>query len=155
MGRSLNAIIVKSKRLGLGAFKNHSEYLPALQVSNLLGVDSHCITDYWIPKLGLPYKRIAPRGNKYFTYIKISELMTWLKNHPDKWDSRRVELYALGSEPKWLQQKRKADAMAEPRGCRKWTKQEDARLVMMYRQGMKIKDIAEQIGRKPSAVEHG
>ncbi|QNU66935.1 hypothetical protein EHE19_019265 [Ruminiclostridium herbifermentans] len=154
MGRSQNAITVKSKRIGLGAFKDHSEYMPALQVSKLLGIDIHTITDYWIPRLGLPFKHIAPRGKKEFTYIRISSLITWLKNNPDRWDSRRVELYAFGSEPEWLKQKRKNDSANKPKGCIKWTPQEDAKLIYLYRQGEKIKDIADKLGRSLSGVEH-
>lgn len=154
MERSHNAVLVKSKRLGLGAFKNSGEWLPALQIANILGIDVHTVTDYWIPKLSLPYKRIAPRGKKYFKYIRLTDLMAWLESNLDKWDSRRVEPYALGNEPEWLQKKRKTDAASSPRGCFKWTQHEDARLVTLYRRGVKIKDIAEELGRSPAGVEH-
>ena len=147
LGRSETAINIKAKRLGLGTFKDSSEYLPALQISKLLGVDIHAITDYWIPKCGLKFKRISPRGKQYFTYIKITDVMEWLWLNPDKWDSRRVELYAFGCEPEWLQAKRKLDLASKPRGCFKWTAQEDAKLVMLYRSGAKIQDIADTLGR--------
>jgi len=154
LGRSETAINIKAKRLGLGTFKDSSEYLPALQISKLLGVDIHAITDYWIPKCGLKFKRISPRGKQYFTYIKITDVMEWLWLNPDKWDSRRVELYAFGCEPEWLQAKRKLDLASKPRGCFKWTAQEDAKLVMLYRSGAKIQDIADTLGRTHAGVEH-
>ncbi len=157
MKRSENGIKVKSKRLKLGAFKDSSEYLPARQVSDLLGVDCHCVTDYWIPKQGLKFKKINPWGGKSFTYINISTLLEWLKEHPDKWDSRRVELYALGKEPDWLKKKRKDDiALAAQKGScgKKWTLTEDKRAIDLYRQGKTIQQISDILNRSHAGVEH-
>ncbi len=65
-----------------------------------------------------------------------------------------MELFALGSEPNWLKDKRKTDHLDKPKGLVKWTPSEDAKLVKLYREGLKIKDIADALGRPYSGVEH-
>jgi hypothetical protein len=155
MGRTNNAIKVKSSRLGLGAYKDSSEYLSAQQVSSLLGVDSHTVTNYWIPKCGLKCRKIALLGKKKFKYIRMDNLLRWLEHNQDKWDSRRVELYALGVEPEWLKAKRKADMKLPARKAQKWTREEDKRLIFLFKTGnYTIAQIAEQMGRTLPGIEH-
>lgn len=155
MNRSVSAITNKAKRLGLGAYKDHSDYMPARQVSDLLGVDCHTVTDYWIPKCGLKYKRIAPRGGRKFTCIRLDHLVRWLKQNPDLWDSRRVELLSLGPEDPWLVKKRKADGSKPGRTFQKWTLEEDSRLMAMLRRGgMTREEMGAALGRSESSVGH-
>lgn len=58
LNRSVQAVKVKSTRLGLGRYVNSSQYLTANQVANLMHVDIHAVTDVWIPA-GLPFKYIG------------------------------------------------------------------------------------------------
>ena len=153
LNRSVQAVKVKSSRLGLGRYVNSSQYLTANQVANLMHVDIHAVTDVWIPA-GLPFKWKAPLGGRKFRHIKHSDLLTWLKDNPDRWDSRRVELFALGSEPDWLKEKRKADTNLPVRRALKWTPEEDAKLVSMFRRGGKTyAEMGAELGRSADAVE--
>lgn len=156
MNRSENAIKVKSTRLGLGTFADSSEYMCARKWSDLLGIDCHAITDYWIAKLNLKHRRIAPRGGRKFVYIKCTDMLEFLKSHPDIWDSRRVDLYALGTEPDWLSKKRKQDQASLPaRKAQKWTENEDRQLISLFKTGrMTYRQIGERLGRSERAVEH-
>lgn len=108
LNRSVLAVKVKSGRLGLGRYVNSSQYITANQAAVLLQVDIHTVTDVWIPA-GLRFTWKAPQGKRKFRYIRMDDLLEWLRENPDRWDSRRVELFALGSEPEWLKEKRKAD----------------------------------------------
>ena len=152
--RTNNAVKIKAGRLGLEGQTNYGSLMSARQVSLLLGVDNHTITDYWIPKCGLKGKKrkVLDKGTK--TLICFDDLIIWLENNQDKWDSRKIELYALGQEYDWLQQKRQSDKVLPTRRFYKWTPYEDSRLISMFRKGMKIKDIAAELGRSYSAAEH-
>nr|WP_315022948.1 hypothetical protein [uncultured Aminipila sp.] len=154
LGRTETAIIVKYKRLGLGAPTSAGELLTGRATAETLGVDIHTITDYWIPKLGLKAKKKAFRGIKKMWMIHIDDLMKFLKANQDKWDSRRVELYSLGSEPIWLQEKRKQDRTNTMKTGKKWTPLEDAKAINLFKQGFNYVEIGKELNRTREAVEH-
>lgn len=153
--RSINAVKVKTGRLGYTGQKWYGEMMSARKVSELLGVDVHAVCDRWIPKHGLKgrRKRLGARGS--CTIIKFSDLLEWLEANQDKWDSRRVELYALGMEYGWLKEKRKADALIPVRKFQKWTPEEDARLRALFKRGdMTYAQIGDALNRSEAAVAH-
>lgn len=108
-GKTETAVRVKAKRLGLGAVKNASDYLCAREVSRLMGIDVHAVTNRWIEKRGLKCRKIRSGRRTLWVLIRHDDLMRFLEEHQDIWDSRRVEPYALGMEPEWLHQKRLKD----------------------------------------------
>lgn len=154
LNRTPEAVKIKISRLQLGTYESNSEFMNARQVSYMLGIDVHTVTDYWIPKLGLKCTKRAPTGSRKFTYIKVTDLMRWLQDHQDKWDSRKLELYALGSEPEWLTAKRSGEFGKPILGCHKWTQREDDRLRMLFRKGLTDKQIAAELGRSEAGVGH-
>ncbi|MCR4436187.1 MAG: helix-turn-helix domain-containing protein [Clostridiales bacterium] len=153
MGRTKTSILNKYKRLGLEGATRAGEYLTACAVSDLLGVDVHAITERWIEKYGLKATRKAMRGVKKMWMIRMEDLLQWLKNNQDKWDSRRVEPYALGEEPEWLKAKREADSKKTLRTAQKWTPEEDAKAIMLFKAGMNYVQIGKQLQRSREAVE--
>ena len=153
LNRSAHAVKVKSTRLGLGRYVNSSQYITANQAATLMRVDIHTVTDVWIPA-GLRFTWKAPQGKRRFRHIRMDDLLDWLKDNQDRWDSRRVELFALGSEPDWLKEKRRADLNRPVRWSIKWTAEEDSRLVAMFRRGDKTyAEIGQELGRSADAVE--
>lgn len=155
LGRSINAVKVKSVRLGYTGQKWYGNMMSARKVSELLGVDVHTVTDYWIQKCSLKAKaKRLGNSKKTTTIILFDDLLLWLEQHPDLWDSRRLELYALGMEYDWLIEKRKADSHLPARKAQKWTAEEDARLISMFKRGdMTYSEIGAQLGRSASSVE--
>lgn len=156
LGRSINAVKVKSVRLGYTGQKWSGEMMSARKVSELLGVDVHAVCDFWIPKRGLrgTRKRLG-KSKKTTTIIMFEDLLKWLEENQDLWDSRRVELYALGMEYDWLVAKRKLDATKPVRKAQKWTPDEDARLIALFKRGdMTYAEIGAELGRPASGVEH-
>lgn len=152
LGRTTTAIIVKSKVLGLGSFLDNSEYLNAYQITQLMGIDSHVIQRTW-KNHGFKMKKRRIRGNKQFEVITLEELLKWLKEHQELWDSRKIPEYGLGTEPAWLKEKRRIDELlpAKSRGT-KYTPAEDNKLVMMCRLGKTQAEIAEALGRTEASV---
>ena len=85
----------------------------------------------------------------------FEDLLSFLETHPDLWDARRVELYALGGEYDWLKEKRKADSALPARKAKLWTKEEDRQLIFMWRKGDETKsEIGLILGRSESSIEH-
>lgn len=156
LGRSINAVKIKTTRMGYTGQKWYGEMMSARKVSELLGVDVHTVCDYWIPKCGLKAKsKRLGETQKTTTIIMFEDLLKWLETHQDLWDSRRVELYGLGMEYDWLVAKRKADAKKPVRKAQKWTPEEDQRLIDMFRRGgMTNAEMGEVLGRPASGVKH-
>lgn len=153
LGRTINAVKIKSTRLGYRGQKWYGEMMSARKVAELLGVDDHTICDHWILKYGLKggRKRLGEKG--YATIIRFSDLLIWLEKNQDKWDSRKVELYGLGVEYGWLVEKRKADAKLPPKRAAKWTAAEDAQVIKLYKKGdLTYAEIAKELGRSRNAV---
>lgn len=109
VGHTEVAVRLKAKRLRLGAVKNASDYICAREISRIMGVDVHTVTDYWIRKLGLPCRRIEGKNRTIYTMVRHDELIKFLENNQDIFDARRIEPYGLGCEPEWLHQKRLID----------------------------------------------
>lgn len=156
LGRSINAVKIKTVRLGYTGQKWAGEMMSARKVAELLGVDVHAVIDYWIPKCGLKAK--AKRlgvSKRTTTIIMFEDLLSWLQEHQDLWDSRRVPEYALGIEYSWLKKKRKADSELPARRLQKWTRQEDQQLIIMFKRGDKTyAEIGKALNRSRASVEH-
>lgn len=152
LGRTTTAIIVKSKVLGLGSFLDNSEYLNAYSITQMMGIDTHVIQRTW-KNHGFKMKKRRIRGNQLFEVITLEELLKWLEEHQELWDSRKIPEYGLGTEPEWLRKKREKDKQLPPksRGA-KYTPGEDNKLVMMCRMGKTQAEIAEALGRTKASV---
>lgn len=156
LGRSINAVKIKTQRIGYTGQKWYGEMMSARKVSELLGVDVHAVCDYWIPKCGLKGKsKRLGETQKTTTIIMFEDLLEWLEQHQDLWDSRRLEQFALGMEYDWLIEKRKRDSQLPARKAQKWTSEEDSRLIYLFKRGdMTHAEIGKELGRSPVAVEH-
>lgn len=152
LGRTVNAVIVKSKVLHLGSYLANSEYINAYGISQIMGIDSHVIQRTW-KRHGFKMTKKKIRGNLRFEIIRVDELLEWLRTHQELWDSRKIKPYALGTEPEWLKEKREKDRLlpAKSRGT-KYTPNEDNKIVMMCRLGKTQTEIAKAIGRSRASV---
>lgn len=153
LGRTKAAIRSKAKKLKLGGATVTGEFVTAFQAAKLLGIDRHVVTDNWIRNLGLNARKQNRTGTRLMWYIKLSDLLKWLKANQDRWDSRKVELYALGEEPKWLVEKRAKDKHLPERRFVKYTINEDVILKSMHCRGFSYAQIGERINRSRDSVE--
>lgn len=154
LGRTENAILIKAKRIGLGPTKFSTDYMTARELADILGVDVHAITHYWIPKCGLKARRRATRKDYKFWRIRIEDFWAWAEYNQDKFDSRRFKKGDLGKEPAWMELKRKRDQLLPARQYQKWTPDEDRRLINLFKAGKSYKEIGRLLGRSASAVGH-
>lgn len=154
LNRTETAVIVKAKRLKLGSPSCAGDYLNANRIAMIMGVDCRTVTGYWVDKCGLKASREVMRQGKISWLINYEAFIKWLKKNQDKWDSRKVELYALGYEPDWLIDKRQRDKEIPKRRFAKWTKTEDARAVYMFKKGKSKAEIAEALNRSACSVDH-
>lgn len=152
--RTETAILIKAKRMKLGSpYKNISRF-SARQVADIMGVDLHAVTDYWIKKCGLKSSK-KPYRNRSFCLIEYDNLISWLEHNQDKWDSRRITKDIFLLKPLWLRAKKEKDNKLPKSRYKKWTHEEDNKLrFLYYKKKMNFYQISRILGRSFSGIEH-
>ena len=111
LGRSIDAVIVRSQRLGLGSHLASDVRISVNQLMLALYQADTGSTGYTMHKLireGLPVKTHKVK-TKSFRVIDIDEFWKWAEDHKEFLDFSKFEEYSLGKEPDWVKVKRKAD----------------------------------------------
>ena len=156
LGRSVNAVKTRARRLKLGAYRLGGDDITFNQlVRTIVGVDvfgCQYTMERWEHN-GLPIKR-QRMINDYVRRVNIDAFWRWAKNHQDILDFSRFEENALGKEPAWVKEKRKIDQrnrlMATPKKCR-WSQQEDALLASMCEAGSYTHEDLQKVFRRTSS----
>ena len=149
--RTQKAVVLKAKRLNLGASTKADEYLTANQVSVLLNIDSHIVLR-WVEKHNLKAVKKIMLYKREFILIKHCDLLRWLKNNQNRFDSRKIDLSNFGYEPLWLKLKREKDKELPKKRFKKWTDFEIQRIVELSK-NMKYKEIAKLMDRSYRSIE--
>lgn len=152
LGRSVGSITNELQRQGSTAWKGTTDLVQIKQVAQVMGTDYNTVLDSWIPA-GLPVKRKVAWRKRRMLFVAMGDLFEWLREHPDRWDSRRVEPYALGQEPDWLIEKRRQDvenAREHPSG--RYSEMEDAVLRREFRRGTPTEEIGKMLNRPRGSV---
>lgn len=152
LNRTPSAIINKATRTGMGGPIIKTDYLLPNIAGKMIGKDLKTIM-YWVEHKELPIVRKNIRGKKNRILIKYDTFINFLKNNQRLWDSKRVEPYALGYEPKWLLRKRELDKKTPRNSQQKWTKFDEIEAVRMREEGAAIQLIANKLNRSYASVK--
>ncbi|MBM6680067.1 hypothetical protein [Pseudoflavonifractor capillosus] len=157
LGRSQNAVIVRAQRMGLGAFLESGDYVTYNQL--LLAVTrttagSGYKLKSWVEKRGLPihYKRV---GKNRWRVVYLDEFWAWAEKNKAFIDWTKMERYALGEEPAWVEEQRRhcANSFANQRKD-PWTGFEDSRLkalLKLHRYG--YAELSKELQRSVGAIQ--
>lgn len=155
MGRSIYAIKVKATRMALGYMSQHNgKQLSISDISKILNVRSERISSTWL-KTGLTAKKKSVTKNHSYYCVEVENLLLFLENHQDLWNSVYLEKNIFGEEPEWLLAKRKFDVhYGAPHEYRVWSQREIniARDLLLH--GYDYEYISEQINRSPQAIAY-
>lgn len=157
LNRSENAVIVRSQRIGLGAFLEAGDYVTwnQLQIALGLGMSSsgYKMTS-WVRNRNFPLHTKRVKNNS-FKVVYLEEFWEWAEQNQTFLDLSNMEPYALGAEPDWVAEKRRTDK--EQRSKYKttpWTKAEDVhliRLVKMHKYG--YRELSCMVRRTEGAIQ--
>jgi hypothetical protein len=152
MKRTVFSLKVKAVRMGLGPMiRNNYDLITISDMCDLLNVTRDRITTTWV-HLGLNLKKKKLTNNMSYYVITWNDLMDFLENNQNEWDSRCVEKNMLGIEPEWLKEKRMKDKEENPLWYRKWTIEEIKQAENLFKAGNDYSKIAEEINRSEGAV---
>lgn len=136
LDRSINSVKVRAQRIGLKRHIHAGDYITFHQLLIALGLEGN--TSYLTMRLkrdGFPFHYKASIKKKY-AVVKIEEFWKWVKDNKQKLSFAKFEKGALGEEPSWVDEKRRAD-MKSPSKINHnnpWTKEDDNKLIFMCKQ---------------------
>lgn len=102
LNRDIDSIYSKAWRLGLGKSFDDGCFR-SKDLVEILKVEFKKIAK-WVKEDGLKCKKIG----QYYQF-EHNDVINFLKNNQDKWNSTKLKPYGLGIEPQWLKDKRKKD----------------------------------------------
>ena len=118
------------------------------QITYAVGVSKGVVHKTWV-KHGLKYVK---RG--YFCLVEESELLRFMKEHPEFWDATKCDYYLFYQYP-WFMKKLERDKKI-PYEKKKyyWTDYQKQQFIIMKKRGFTHREIAEAIGKTKRAVDH-
>lgn len=157
LGRSVNAVMLKAQRLGLGDPLTHIDGITISQLSQVLNTHYGIIKN-WMNKYGMPARQKTVAREQKVWVISYQDFWEWAEKNKHMLDFSRLERLALGPEPDWVEEKRKADQVKKfhipkPHNT-PWSKDEDAKLIWMLEQyKYTYPEIAAELKRSQGAVK--
>lgn len=131
LNRSLNSVIVKAVRLGLGRYINARDEITLNLLINTLGYKN---SYSWVSKKfenhNIPIKKIKII-DKSVKMVNINEFWKWAEKNKKILNFADFEEGALGKEPLWVKEKRNIDknSLNKINRNRLWTKYEEQLLI--------------------------
>lgn len=154
LGRTKIAVRNKGRRMGLGRqIDGGGDTVSVKMINNAFGKQtvSH-ITAARMEATGLKVRRFRfGRMNRYC--VRIDEFWEWLRLNQGYYPVTKLEPLALGPEPDWVEQARRA-ARAYPilNAGKPWTQHDDMLLKSMIRSRRHIGEICAALKRTENAV---
>ncbi len=135
--RSRNAINVRVQRLGLPPFLECGEYVTMNQLLIALGYSGSGGAYYlksWSENRDLPI-HTQRRGSSVTRVVYIDEFWDWAYKNRSFVDFSRMEPFALGKEPEWVNEQRRKDIKSYALQRKDpWTPEEDSKLIYYLKQ---------------------
>lgn len=149
--RSKEGLRVRAKKLGICSKK---VYYTARECSQMLGISDNTFLTYINKKYVNSRKA---KTEQLIHQIKHDELIDFMKNHQDKWDSRKMkDSPFIIDKPDWFIEKVKIDKLNLENYLdtqKKWTDEDYKYLLEAKEKGVTFEEIAKKLNRKVSAVK--
>lgn len=154
LNRSIDGIINKKGKLGLGTFLDCGEYITINQFFIAIGrAGGYSYTlNQWVKK-GFPLKSKKVLNYSY-KIVYLDQFWKWAKEYRMHLNFAKFEEGALGLEPKWVKDLRKADVEFSKYKVTAWSRNEDNHLkslLRLYR--YTYKDLSLAIFRTEGAIK--
>lgn len=152
LGRTVEAVEAKARKMKLGNPLECKDFLIAVEVEELLGVTRKTLQKH-LHQRGLKHKVKSLKTRKLVT-VKYEDLIEWLLNNFKYWDATKVDklgLIAIGMDEKIINKKYIEDTLKNKR--KKLTDKDVEKIKRMYSEFITYKDIATALGKDCSSVK--
>lgn len=156
LNRTVGAVKQKANRMGLGTHLYSREEITFSSLFRTLGYSKY--NSYLkgrLEKLNFPFIYKASIKKK-FRMVKIEDFWKWAEKNKNAISFARLPKNALGKEPEWVDEKRKADMLnpSKVRVNRVWTENEDRLLIEKVKSNRyTYKDLSEDFNRTQCAIK--
>ncbi len=152
LGRTEEAIEQQAGKLGLGCKKDNNLLMISISdLAKILGIDSQKIITTWKNK-GLRIKKIQT-SNRYENAVMYDQILIFLEQNQDLWDSKKLEKDVFGEEPEWLVKKREVDKNIEYKQYEYWSTGEFKKARKLLEEGYSYSKIAEDLNKSVESVK--
>ena len=153
LNKSGSAVKQKAHKIGL---KRHihsgPEYITMSQLCKKIKMSYSYTVQKLIDK-GMPVQEKKSIKKRY-KIIYLKDFWQWAEKDKMRIDFSRVERGCLGPEPGWVDDKRRADALAKKYSRRPWTAEEDERLVnILDTYSCSYREVSIMLGRREAAIQ--
>lgn len=152
LGRSRQSVNSKRIELGIASFTEQTDKLSMKQIAELVGVDNSTIGKVWTNH-GLRFRKVGQ-----YKVISEDRLLSFMQEHPEFWKASKCD-YHFFCRHKWFMERLENEKSGIDNGThyqnmRLWTGTEISRMKMLKRRGLTHGEIAKELGRTKSAVDH-
>lgn len=157
LNRSINAVKLKAQRIGLDDARFHFDGISVNQLSHVLNTH-YSILKNWIKLYDFPAERKIFAVKHKVLVVSYEKFWKWAEKNRHMIDFSRLERFALGPEPEWVEEKRKADQLSKlhvpkPHNT-PWTINDDAKLKwMLGKFKYTYPEIADELKRSQGAIK--
>ncbi|MEK4031199.1 helix-turn-helix domain-containing protein [Pseudobacillus sp. FSL P4-0506] len=154
MDRSVTALEVKMKRLGISSTKLQTGFITTGELARILHVNRRTVK-CWIKNHQLSHIKKVTRSIRTFYFIDPVAFWEWAEQNKDKVQFSNIAPHALPPEPEWVGKERMKEhtyKLTKKRSYQIWTTKEDEQLLEMRKKGMIYKDIGQILNRSSVSV---
>ena len=151
LNKTVDACLAMADHMKLGPMiDGDKEILRLKDICEILNMPYNTIRG-WVDQ-GLKCEIRYITNTNFFYYITWPNFLKFLKEHPDKWDSKDVDLYMLGEEYPWLKEKRKKDLIDPIEKRRNWTTKEIKIAASLIKKGKTYEEVGKIVNHTTNAV---
>lgn len=152
LGRTVEAIESKARKMGLGDPLECKDFMIAVEVADLLGTDRKTLKKHFEDR-GLKYKYRKIKNRKLIA-VEYEDLIEWLIENPNCWNGTKVDkigLISIGLDRDFLSNKIKED---EIKICRTTLEEKDAKKIAeLYKKFYTYEQIAKVMNKDYQTVK--
>ncbi len=151
-GVEVQPVRSKACKLGLGSMlDNNNSFVSIKYIAEIMGVSDKTVSVKW-KSLGLKITTIKLSNNFNNIGCSMENLIKFLEQNQAIWDSKCVDLYALGYEPEWLIKKRTNDRNNLKLKKGSWNDREKKMAIYFKEKGKSYQYIANYLNRSEGSV---
>lgn len=158
LNRTEESVLRRAKELGLGRYIDGSgRFITPAEIIEGMGITRSILTTW--RKHGLNVRTISTEAKgRNIKYLGISwvELLDWLENNQDRWDSIKTKDYFFVEKPDWMREKFRQDKLManEVKVGSKWTSDQKNTAKLMYMRGYSFEEIGEHFNRSTVSAKN-
>ena len=150
LGRTRTGVYTRMYKLGVANRKDNIGMYSINEIAKIIGIDNKTIIKWG--KLGLKlYKRNI--GEKKINFITAEDFWKFAKENKELIVFKRIEENSLLPEPEWVKEIRRTERN-EVKYKKKWSKEEDERLIRLSKMQVPYSEIAKIMKRNYSSITH-